>query len=306
MRVHEVRPFDLCGPPDAASCEQPTGAARGVPRHLTHSFLDSLGDDERDALIVAGQVRKWSRGDVLMRSGDRADSAILILSGLVKIYKTAEASEVVLALRGPGDILGEITAVRDSVRAASVVALKPVSGVVISVSSLRAFLAEHSTAAIAFLELALTRLTSSDTRRMEFRDVRQPRARDKPSGRAGRALRRAVRRRRGRGGATDQPGGAGLVERVLARIDRAGAAHAAIARADRNRAAQPAGPGSRWAPGPCGAAVSANPKPRAPWSTSGAAVCALWSRARERLPPSSCASSLRARTSPTSVATWAC
>ena len=168
MRVHEVRPFDLCGPPDAASCEQPTGAARGVPRHLTHSFLDSLGDDERDALIVAGQVRKWSRGDVLMRSGDRADSAILILSGLVKIHKTAEASEVVLALRGPGDILGEITAVRDSVRAASVVALKPVSGVVISVSSLRAFLAEHPRAAIAFLELALTRLASSDTRRMEF------------------------------------------------------------------------------------------------------------------------------------------
>jgi CRP-like cAMP-binding protein len=143
-------------------------AGAHLPRHLTHSFLDSLGDDERDALIAAGQTRSWAKGDVLMFAGDRGDSAIVILSGLVKIHKTASASEVVLALCGRGDILGEITAVRDSVRGATVTALEPVAGVVISVRSLRGFLGAHPRAALAFLELALARLATSDRRRMEF------------------------------------------------------------------------------------------------------------------------------------------
>jgi CRP-like cAMP-binding protein len=119
-------------------------------------------------LLESGHLHRWERGDLLMRAGDPADSAIVILSGVVKIHKNAEAAEVVLALRGPSDLLGEISAVGDAPRSASVTALGPVEGVVISVSALRAFLADHPRSALALLDLALARLAVSDTRRMEF------------------------------------------------------------------------------------------------------------------------------------------
>jgi CRP-like cAMP-binding protein len=106
---------------------------------------------------------------MLVRRGDRADSAILIVSGLVKIHTSVEDAEVLLGLSGPGDLLGEATAAfRDAVRSANVTALEPVEGVVIPVASLRGFLADHPRATLALLDLALTRLYAADARRMEF------------------------------------------------------------------------------------------------------------------------------------------
>ena len=103
-----------------------------------------------------------------MHAGDPADSAIVILSGLVKIHKYGDAAEVVVALCGPSDILGEISAVRDAARSATVTALEPVEGVVISVSAMRAFLGSRPRSALALLDTVLARLTTSDTRRVEF------------------------------------------------------------------------------------------------------------------------------------------
>jgi CRP-like cAMP-binding protein len=87
----------------------------------------------------------------------------------VKIHRhTTDGADVVLALRGPGDLLGEITAVREAARSATVTALEPVDGVVIAVSALRGFLASHHRSTLALLDLALARLHVADARRMEF------------------------------------------------------------------------------------------------------------------------------------------
>jgi CRP-like cAMP-binding protein len=135
----------------------------------TPTFSDSLLERERVRLLGTGRPRRWDRGELLVRHGDRVDSAIVLLAGLVKIHTSAGAgTEVVLGLSGPGDLLGEISAVRDAARSASVTALEPVEGVVIPVPGLRAFLAEHPRATLALLDLALTRLRAADARRMEF------------------------------------------------------------------------------------------------------------------------------------------
>jgi CRP/FNR family transcriptional regulator, cyclic AMP receptor protein len=133
------------------------------------SFLDSLLDQERVALLEGGRARSWQRGDLLVRSGDRADSATVLLSGSVKVHKTAgEGAEVVLALLGAGDLLGEVSAIHEAVRSADATALEPVEGVVIPVPALRGFLAAHPRASSALLEMALRRLYVSDLRRIEF------------------------------------------------------------------------------------------------------------------------------------------
>jgi CRP-like cAMP-binding protein len=133
------------------------------------SFLDLLLERERSALLGSGPTRRWSRGEVLVRAGERADSATVLLRGSVKVHKTAaEGTEVVLALVGAGDLLGEMSAFPQAVRSADATALEPVEGVVIAVGALRAFLAAHPRASSALLEMALARLHVSDLRRLEF------------------------------------------------------------------------------------------------------------------------------------------
>jgi CRP/FNR family transcriptional regulator, cyclic AMP receptor protein len=133
------------------------------------TFLQSLLEAERNALLETGRTRSWEPTEMLVRRGDRADSAIVLLTGLVKIHTSVEGAEVLLGLSGPGDLLGEATAAgRDALRSATATALAPVEGVVVSVPSLRAFLAEHPRATLALLDLALSRLHIADARRMEF------------------------------------------------------------------------------------------------------------------------------------------
>jgi len=135
---------------------------------MTPTFLESLLRPERAALLRTGNAKRWEPSEVLVRRGVHADSAIIVLSGLAKIHTTVRDSEVLLALSGPGDLLGEISAVRDSVRTATATALEPIDGVVIPVASLRAFLSDHPRATLALLDLTLSRLHVADARRMEF------------------------------------------------------------------------------------------------------------------------------------------
>ena len=133
------------------------------------TFLESLTDAERDALLSAGHVRRWSAGDVLFREGDTAGSAIVIVDGLVKIYKRGrDGDELILSLCGPGDLLGEVSAVQGAMRSADAVALEAVEAAAVSVADLRALLARHPRLALVLLELALRRLRLADERRLEF------------------------------------------------------------------------------------------------------------------------------------------
>jgi CRP-like cAMP-binding protein len=131
--------------------------------------LESLREGERQALLDAGRTRRWERGELLVRSGDRVDSATVLLTGSVKVHKTAsEGAEVVLALLGPGDLLGEMSAVRDAQRSADATALEAVEGVSIPVPELRRFLSAHPHAMLSLLEMAVARLHLADLRRIEF------------------------------------------------------------------------------------------------------------------------------------------
>jgi CRP-like cAMP-binding protein len=135
----------------------------------TPTFLQSLLEPERAALLATGRARRWGTSEILVRRGDPADSAIILVTGLVKIHTSVQGAEVLLSLSGPGDLLGVAPAAAGpAVRSATATALEPVEGVVIAVPILRAFLADHPRATVALLDLALARLYIADARRMEF------------------------------------------------------------------------------------------------------------------------------------------
>lgn len=132
------------------------------------TFLESLTVVEREALLAAGHVQRWSAGEVLFREGDAATSAVVIFDGLVKIHKRGpDGDELILSLCGPGDLLGELVVVDGATRSADVVALGEVDATVVPVSDLRALLARYPRLALVLLEVVLRRLRLADQRRLE-------------------------------------------------------------------------------------------------------------------------------------------
>jgi CRP-like cAMP-binding protein len=135
----------------------------------TPTFLESLTAAEREALLAAGHLRRWAAGEVLFREGDAAASALVIVSGLVKVHKHGHGGEeLILSLCGPGDLLGEVTAVHGATRSADAAALQDVAAVAVAVADLRRLLTQHPRLALVLLELVLWRLRLADQRRLEF------------------------------------------------------------------------------------------------------------------------------------------
>lgn len=131
--------------------------------------MESLDERDRAPLLELGHRREWQRGEALFYAADQADSAIVLTAGLVKIHKTTgDGAEVVLGLSGPGDLLGEISAVRHACRSATATALESARGAVIPLPDLRSFLSAHPGAMLALLAMTIRRLYSADERRIEF------------------------------------------------------------------------------------------------------------------------------------------
>ncbi|HVF75591.1 MAG TPA: Crp/Fnr family transcriptional regulator [Acidimicrobiales bacterium] len=120
-------------------------------------------------LAALGRPRHYRKGAVLFAEGDRADRVIVVVAGQVKVTRATDAGrEVVLAVRGPGEVLGELSAVDGGACSATAVALEPVDARIIPASAFRAYLAEQPGAAYRLLEVVVGRLREADRVRVEF------------------------------------------------------------------------------------------------------------------------------------------
>jgi len=132
-------------------------------------FLAALTEAERESLRGRGASRRFERGAVLLHQRDDSDRVVVVGSGRVKVCTvTDEGREVVLAFRGPGDLLGEQSAIDGEPRSATVLALEPVEALVVAASEFRAFLEAHPRVALMLLEMLSRRLRDADRKRVDF------------------------------------------------------------------------------------------------------------------------------------------
>ncbi|GAA3786100.1 Crp/Fnr family transcriptional regulator [Sphaerisporangium flaviroseum] len=130
-------------------------------------FLALLTPDEVTALCGSGRKRRWERGTTVMTEGDTSDWVLLLTSGRVKVSShTASGTEVVLAIRGPGALLGEMSFISGEPRSGTITALEPIEGVV--VRDFSGFLQAHGRVAVLLLQLVVGRLRDSDRKRVEY------------------------------------------------------------------------------------------------------------------------------------------
>lgn len=111
----------------------------------------------------------YARGRILMHARQAPDRVILIRSGRVKVcVPTPSGREVVLAYRGEGELVGELAALDQQPRSATIIALDHVDALVVSHQVFRAFLLDHPAAALWLLQMVSRRLRDSDAKRIEF------------------------------------------------------------------------------------------------------------------------------------------
>ncbi|MCO1657346.1 Crp/Fnr family transcriptional regulator [Pseudonocardia humida] len=116
-----------------------------------------------------GHTRAWRQGSIIFREGEPASSVLLIESGRAKaVLSAASGKQVVLAVRGPGDLLGEFAALDRQARSASIQAVTDLQGQVVTADALVGHLASDPEAALELLRLVVSRLREADLRRLDF------------------------------------------------------------------------------------------------------------------------------------------
>jgi CRP-like cAMP-binding protein len=132
-------------------------------------FLRQLGPDDADALVARVRKRKIARSEPLLRAGAAGDEVVLVLSGRVKLVAYgADRREVVLGLRGPGDLIGEMAALGGQRRTASVVAVDDVEAAYLGADELRRFLGTHPSVALVLIRMLVRRLSEADRDRIDL------------------------------------------------------------------------------------------------------------------------------------------
>jgi CRP/FNR family cyclic AMP-dependent transcriptional regulator len=90
---------------------------------MAYQPLEAMNSGAAAALLGNADRRVLSRNSRLFNEGDRSDDAYLILSGLIKMVKTAaDGSEAILAIRGAGEVVGELGVMDEGPRLATATA----------------------------------------------------------------------------------------------------------------------------------------------------------------------------------------
>jgi CRP/FNR family transcriptional regulator, cyclic AMP receptor protein len=114
-------------------------------------FWGLLTDPEQRVLSDLGVTRHYRPGSPLCLEGDPATHLFVLLVGWVKVLSvTNDGHQRVLALRGHGDIVGEIAGETTGHRTATLQAIGKVEALIIGYDRFSSFMDSHPAAAHAF------------------------------------------------------------------------------------------------------------------------------------------------------------
>ncbi|THH35257.1 Crp/Fnr family transcriptional regulator [Aliishimia ponticola] len=122
--------------------------------------------DRSNALQILrqhGRERKYKSRETIFARGDTGDSMAIIESGVVRICVFGpDGKEFVLALLGPGDVIGELSVIDKRERAADVIAAGRVTLTVLSAQDMRELLYSDRAVLDYFLNLLCSRVRSAN------------------------------------------------------------------------------------------------------------------------------------------------
>jgi CRP/FNR family transcriptional regulator, cyclic AMP receptor protein len=136
---------------------------------MAEGFLEALSGDEAEAFRVVGIRRSFGANVTLIHQGDEAGPVIILLRGRVKIATVAEGGrEAIVALRGSGDLVGELAAIDGGPRSTSVTTLEPVEALLVPRSEFTALLERRPRIALVILRTVAANLRYAGAQQAQF------------------------------------------------------------------------------------------------------------------------------------------
>jgi diguanylate cyclase (GGDEF)-like protein len=154
--------------------EGTTGAgdsrARCASLLATVPLFRQLSTEQRDLLLDSATEQSFAPGHVLIRESDPPDRLFVILAGRVRVLEVAPDSpvELIVGELGEGEILGELSVLRNQPRSATVVAVERTHCLVIPQSEFLKVLQNSAELAVSLLRMLAGRLYETDRRLSRF------------------------------------------------------------------------------------------------------------------------------------------
>jgi CRP/FNR family cyclic AMP-dependent transcriptional regulator len=132
-------------------------------------FLRQLGREDAEALLALARRRRVRRAQPILHAGAAGDDVVIVLEGRVKLVAYGvDGREVVLGLRGPGELIGEMAALAGQRRTATAVALDDVEAGYLAAADLRTYLVEHPGVGLVIIRMLVNRLAEADRDRIDL------------------------------------------------------------------------------------------------------------------------------------------
>jgi signal transduction histidine kinase len=132
----------------------------------TPSFIDRLDEADRQALTSRAHGERYPAGTVICHEGDPGDAIYVIEAGQVAVLKeTSDGRFTMLANRGIGEILGEMSLVGQQLRSASLVAVEETQVLRIAAPDFVDLMSRHPGISWAVLNALNDRLQAADLAR---------------------------------------------------------------------------------------------------------------------------------------------
>lgn len=125
-------------------------------------LLAGLSDQDLEELYERAAPVELAEGDVLMQEGSRGDSLYIVLDGEFEITKRSGEKEVVIAVRGAGEVMGEMSMLAEAPRSATVRAIAPSKLLRLDHESFHEVLRSNPEAALSILDTVTNRLRNTE------------------------------------------------------------------------------------------------------------------------------------------------
>jgi CRP-like cAMP-binding protein len=141
----------------------------GAECWLPGTLLARISPPVRAEILGLGTRRRVAAGNTILREGDTGSYVVLLLDALAKVtLAMADGRHALLGIRVSGDLVGEVSALNETPRSATVVAGRTCVVSVIHAAQLRAFLRRRPDAAVELVGTVAERLRWADQRRVDF------------------------------------------------------------------------------------------------------------------------------------------
>lgn len=135
----------------------------------SRTFWQQLDEQQQGLLRGIGRTRDYSPQEVIIHAADPDSHAVVLLTGRARVQTdTRSGKEAILALRGPGDIVGELSILDGGPRSGTVTAIDKVRGLVLDARGFRSVMRMHPEIMGLISATVAGRLREADRRRAEL------------------------------------------------------------------------------------------------------------------------------------------